>query len=298
MEQFNFKTAASLLPKLDGKVETVYSLIDGIELYEPSLNEAGKPLLVNYVLKACILHKDKLRLKFNYGNTADLIKDLKTNFLPRQSAPVLAARLQALRQNNMSIAEYATSIESLMSDLTLAQGGSDPNVTEIFKKANEKLAIDVFANGIRSNELRTIIKARGFESLSEAINAAKDESVRVQQQPAVYHVRGQANFRGRGNYQNTKYRVNNNRNNNNFNRNNNNSNRNYSNMNNNNGSHNFNRNSNNRGNYNRGNSRFLSNQGGSSNSSFVPRGRNSENQRVFTATEINKDQTFFRASHE
>ncbi|KAF5294778.1 hypothetical protein FQA39_LY00262 [Lamprigera yunnana] len=48
-ENFDFKTTASLLPKVGNDLNTIYQLIEGIELYEPSLSAAGKPLLINYV---------------------------------------------------------------------------------------------------------------------------------------------------------------------------------------------------------------------------------------------------------
>jgi len=212
MDKFCFKTASSLLPKLNDRTETVNSLIDGIDLYNPSLNVEGKILLINYVLKACIPYKDRIRLKSSYDNIEQLISDIKLNFLPRQSAPVLASKLQSMRQDNLSIDEYARAIEKLMADLTLAQGGSDPKIIEIFRQENEKVAIDVFTNGVRNTEIRTILKAKGFGSLSEAINVAKDEALRVKQhQPSIFQMRGHAHSsRGRPNFRQNSYNFQNN----------------------------------------------------------------------------------------
>lgn len=194
--KFDFKTASSLLPKLNGTVDTVHQLIEGIELYEPSLNETNKPLLINFVLKACVPYREKLRLKSTYADTISLIADLKKHFLPKQSAPALAARLQTLKQNNLSIDDFGKSVEALMSDLTIAQSGDDATRVDIFRKANEKIAIDVFANGIRNTELRTVIKARNYDNLSEAINAAKEETVPEQQHSqSTFHMRTKQNHR-------------------------------------------------------------------------------------------------------
>ncbi|KAK9877278.1 hypothetical protein WA026_017670 [Henosepilachna vigintioctopunctata] len=158
-EQFNFRTASSLLPKLDGKIETIHHLIEGIELYESALDQINKPLLVNYVLKACIGHVEKIRLKQSYNSVDELIADIKTHFLPKQSASALAARLQACQQGSTDIEEYGRSIEILMSELTIAQAGNDARALEIFKGANEKIAVDVFARGIKNFKTRTIIKS-------------------------------------------------------------------------------------------------------------------------------------------
>lgn len=225
-ENFCLKTAASLLPKMDSNnTESVYQLISGIELYDSFLNQNSKPSVINYVIKACISQRDKIRLKEKYDNIANLIKDLKEHFIPKQSATALANKLQASKQGNLSIDEYGRSIESLMSDLTIAQSENDASATEIFKKANEKVAIDVFARGLNNREIRTLIKARNYEKLSEAISAAKDENLQNQHEQnssALLHIK--SNNRGRGtfyqnknfyrkNYQRTNTRYNNNYNN-------------------------------------------------------------------------------------
>ncbi|KAK9882470.1 hypothetical protein WA026_021504 [Henosepilachna vigintioctopunctata] len=190
------RTASSLLPKLDGKIETTHHLIECIELYESALDQINKPLLVNYVLKACIGHVEKIRLKQSYNSVDELIADIKTHFLPKQSASALAARLQACQQGSTDIEEYGRSIEILMSELTIAQAGNDARALEIFKGANEKIAVDVFARGIKNFETRTIIKSRNFNKLSDAINAAKEEAVLHQQNASVLHFRDQ--YRGQG----------------------------------------------------------------------------------------------------
>ncbi|KAK9887267.1 hypothetical protein WA026_021119 [Henosepilachna vigintioctopunctata] len=192
------KTASSLLPKLDGKIETIHHLIEGIELYESALDQINKPLLVNYVLKACIGHVEKIRLKQSYNSVDELIADIKTHFLPKQSASALAARLQACQQGSTDIEEYGRSIEILMPELTIAQAGNDARALEIFKGANEKIAVDVFARGIKNFETRTIIKSRNFNKLSDAIIAAKEEAVLHQQNASVLHFKDQYRGQGRG----------------------------------------------------------------------------------------------------
>ncbi|KAF5279824.1 hypothetical protein FQA39_LY18217 [Lamprigera yunnana] len=137
-ETFDFKTAASLLSK------TVYQLIEGIELYEPSLSAVGKPIFINYVLKPCLS---------NYTNTNKLITDLKKQFLPKQSSTALVAQLQQTKQGNLNIDKDGRSIESLMVDFTITQGGDNGEAIATFRKANEKIAIDVFTRGIRNREV-------------------------------------------------------------------------------------------------------------------------------------------------
>lgn len=194
-ENFDFKTAATLLHKLDGKIESVHQLIQGIELYEPTLCPAAKPLLLNYVLKVCIPYNDKIRFQSTYAESKSLIADLQKVFLPKHSAPALLFQMQNCKQNNKSIDQYGQLIAELMAKLTLAQAGNANENIEIFRKENEKVAIDVFARGIQNSELRTIIKAQNYQTLNEAINAAKEESVQSPHESAVFHYNNYNNQR-------------------------------------------------------------------------------------------------------
>ncbi|KAF5282563.1 hypothetical protein FQA39_LY04970 [Lamprigera yunnana] len=93
------------------------------------------------------------------------------------SSTALVAQLQQTKQGNLNIDEYVRSIESLMTDLTIAQAGDNGEAIATCREANEKIAIEVFTRGIRNREVQTVTRARNFRSLSEAINAAKKESV-------------------------------------------------------------------------------------------------------------------------
>ena len=64
-----------------------------------------------------------------------------------------------------------------MADLTISQAGGDTQSEKVLAGVNEKLAINAFANGLRQNELKTIIKARNFATLREAVLAAAEESL-------------------------------------------------------------------------------------------------------------------------
>lgn len=61
-ENFDLRTAASLLPSMDGSEEATKQLIDAIELYSELLDQSSKPLLVKYILKAKLNQNAKCRL--------------------------------------------------------------------------------------------------------------------------------------------------------------------------------------------------------------------------------------------
>lgn len=194
-EKFDIRTAASLLPCLDGSEEATKQLIDSIQLYSDMLNNDGQKMLINYVLKTRLTQSAKLRLSLTYNTVENLITDIKTHLLTKKSAAVLATDLHNSRQNNKSIDEYSKNIEELLTNLTLAQADGDQNKIAILKEVNEKLAINAFSNGLRNSELRTIIKARNYSSLKDAIVGAKDEETLKlsNSQHSAFHLRHNTN---------------------------------------------------------------------------------------------------------
>ena len=61
---------------------------------------------------------------------------------------------------------------------------------DILKISNEKLAIGVFTNGLSNPELRTVVKARNYSTIKDAINGAKDEErSKYSSVPQIMHIR-------------------------------------------------------------------------------------------------------------
>lgn len=201
MEKFDLKTASSLLPLMNGTESVTRQLIEGIDLYNALLDEQGKKALTTYVLKTRLTLSAKLKLKTSYDNNENLIKDLKVHCITKQSASALASKLHSIRQGSNSISDFGKVIEDLMVNLTLSQTDNDENAIKILNKVNEKIAINSFANGLNNHELRTIMKARGYTTLSEVIRGAQDEDMNKTAQ--VFHMKSK--FRNTGNQQNYRY---------------------------------------------------------------------------------------------
>lgn len=174
-DKFDLKVASTLLPAMNGNENVTKQLIDAIELYDELLNPEGKKLLTTYVLKTKITQAAKLRLNSVYEANADLIVDLRRNFITKQAASAISIEIHNARQGQKSVEDYGQTIESLMVNLTLSQANGDEAIARVLSKTNEKIAIASFANGLRDPELKTLIKARNFETLQAAIVAAKDE---------------------------------------------------------------------------------------------------------------------------
>lgn len=174
-EKFDLRTAASLLPVMNGTENVTRQLIDGIDLYDSLLDASGKTSLTNYVLKTRISQNAKIRLANSYTSNQNLIRDIKTHFLTKKAASTLSVQLSTIRQGNRSIEDFGRKIEDLLSELTIAQADGNEEALNVLSGVNEKLAINSFANGLNSADVRTIVKARNYAKLGEAIRGAKDE---------------------------------------------------------------------------------------------------------------------------
>lgn len=176
-EKFDIRVAASLLPSMDGTEEATKQLIDAIELYSEMLDDNGKLFLIKYILKVKINQTAKLRLDKEYGSVKNLLSDMNKHLIAKKSAAVLSTQLNSMKQGNKNIEDYAKSIEQLMLDLTISQADNDDKAISILKSVNEKIAINTFASGLRDSDLRTIVKARNYSNLKDAIIGAKEEEI-------------------------------------------------------------------------------------------------------------------------
>lgn len=203
-EKFDLRTASSLLPPMDGTEDATNQLIDAIQLYNDLLDADGKKLLITYVLKVKLSQSAKMRLDKTYATVEMLVSDMKKHLLTKKSATALATELHSIKQEGKSIDDFAKNIEELFLNLTLAQADGKENSLTVLREVNENLAIHAFSNGLKNSELRTVIKARNYSSLKDAISGAKDEE-RQKGANSVhnsFHMRVQNNssrFNNRGN---------------------------------------------------------------------------------------------------
>ncbi|KAJ8704378.1 hypothetical protein PYW08_013102 [Mythimna loreyi] len=175
MAKFDLKIALNLLPVMNDTEAVTKQLIDGIEYYDSVLEDASKKELIEFVLKSRLSQFAKLRLAKKYGNVTELLRDMKIHLLPKKSFTAISSKLQSIKQNEKTITDYGQELSSLFVDLTISQSEGHEESYDSLKRVNEKLAIKRFADGLRNRRLSTIIAARNYDSLSDAIQAAIDE---------------------------------------------------------------------------------------------------------------------------
>lgn len=202
--EFDLKTACSLLPVMDGTESVTKRLIDGIEMYSEMINATDNDLLIKFVLKNRITENAKLRMAATYTSISELVKDMRTHLITKKSFTAIQSRLQNISQGYRTIDEYGTELEQLFTDLTISQADGESTKYDILKPINEKFAIRKFADGLKNSRLSTIVAARNYSSLKDAIQAAKDEECIISSNSGdVMHFTNKSNNRGqRGNYSN------------------------------------------------------------------------------------------------
>lgn len=178
MEKFDIRTAAALIPVMDNCEEAVEKIIDGLKMYSECLDdEKSRALLISFVLKTRLTKVAKLKLKTEYKTIEELLSDIKKYLLTKKSASSLLSQLENITQREQSISDYGKKIEELFVDLTISQADSNEKAYEILRPINERHAIKKFADGLRNRRLSTIIAARNFTELKEAVRAAEDEEL-------------------------------------------------------------------------------------------------------------------------
>lgn len=209
--EFDLKSACSLIPILDGKEDTVKRLIDAVEIYAEMLNEGGQQFLIKFVLKGRLSETAKLRVATSYASVNDMLKDFRNKLLTKKSFTAIQNQIQSLNQGFRSIDDYGSQLEKLLMQLTISQADGNADTCAVLKPINEKMVIKKFADGLKNERLSTVIAARNYTSLQDAIQAAKDESLPSSSVPRTAEVmRMTSTFRGRGNNRFSKFRGQNN----------------------------------------------------------------------------------------
>lgn len=175
MAKFDLKVAINLLPVSSDDEDSIKRLIDGIDYYSSELDDESQRRLVNFVLKNRLSQAAKLKLCSTYGSVSALLCDMKNQLLPKKSTTSIQRKLYNFRQNDLSIDEFGKQVTELFVDLTITQSEGKEDVFKILKPINEKQAIKSFAEGLRNRRLSTLISARNYTSLKDAVQAAVDE---------------------------------------------------------------------------------------------------------------------------
>lgn len=173
---FDSKVALKIIPSMKDK--------DDLHRFCRCVDIVWKPLVEKNDKKFCLdiiiskLEKsayDVVRYR-DFENWPDLKKALENKFVKRRSQGIVSTELISLVQTN-DVSSFSDKIEALLGELNeicIFNQGVD-NV-DVIMELNERTALSSFVNGL-NEPLSTIVKARNFESLSDAIQQAIEEEI-------------------------------------------------------------------------------------------------------------------------
>lgn len=173
---FDFKIFNAMIPMFRGNKNELRKFIDSGDLYFETLSDAGQEefervimlKLDNYIYNWCQ----------NKGvDSWETIKEnLKRKYKTASNLPLLQKELFTIKQERrQSVGQFAEEIERKLFEMNeVAKGEIEEFDVGRYKQYHEKLALRAFQDGLKG-ALRMYIKARNFQTLSEAITEAMNE---------------------------------------------------------------------------------------------------------------------------
>lgn len=198
------KTAASLIPDFDGKVENLTSFIDALELVN-SIKESHEAIAVSLV-------KTKLKgsarnLISNEDSLTRIIDTLK-NSVKGESVEVITAKLLNLKQKNKTANQYTKEVDELTKALEGAYI-SDGLTNNLASRYSTQQAVRAMSRNCSIEKVKLIMEAGNFATMNEAISKfinSCTESTGNEHTVLHYKQRGGGNYRG-GQYRRNRGRY-------------------------------------------------------------------------------------------
>lgn len=201
MADFKILEANKLLPEFDGNLTKLTNFLNLTEYIYETLKDEEKTKLINFIIntklsdtarnKIAVETKPKTYIEFKNLFT----KTFKSNRTPLN----IQTELINLKQTNLNITTYASTIEKLTFELNNALTlNKDANTKKITNEINDQLALNIFKKGL-NEPIKSIIFAAKPASLQDAIQLASEAN--ASQPPSQVF-----NYRS-----NTRYDYNNNR---------------------------------------------------------------------------------------
>lgn len=187
--EFDFTKHSKIIPVFDGESKNFTNFINLVELVYDSLNDAGKVMLINFVMKTKLT--DPVRTKLSIYPNPNNFANLKENFskIIRSSRTALSIQneLSRVKQNNSTLLEFSSKIETLIAELNsiqIRQSGEEHR--DIIAKINDEIGLNAFKSGL-NDKLRSTVLAGRPTALNDAINLAFDSDIPQESEAKVFY---------------------------------------------------------------------------------------------------------------
>lgn len=173
---FDFKVFNAMVPTFRGNKNELRKFIDSGDLYVETLNDAGEEEFEKLIM----LKLDSYIYNWCQNKGVDSWEEIKDNlkrkYKTTSNLPLLQKELFAIRQDRReSVGEFGERIEKKLFEMNeVARGEIEEFDVGRYRQYHEKLALRAFQDGLKDT-LRIYIKARNYETLSEAITEAMNE---------------------------------------------------------------------------------------------------------------------------
>lgn len=179
MAEFTFQQIVKLLPNLKGKSD-LQLFLNRAEIIQSTLVSTKTKEFFLKCVKACCTD---FKVQIETLTSWDLIKaKLVSIILPYKSIlQILEQFLKITQYPKENIQSYHSRIVKITNELDKAYKLDFSNANtvnlEFLYSVNEKNAIRIFIKGIRCKNLKTLLKSRDFETLSDVYELARIEEV-------------------------------------------------------------------------------------------------------------------------
>ena len=173
---FDFKTFNAMIPMFRGNKAELRKFIDSGDLLFDALTEDGQTEFERLIMLKLDSYIYNWCQNKGVNSWEGLKENLKRKYKTTSNLPLLQKELFACRQNKReSVGEFGERIEKKLFDMNeVARGEIEEFDVGRYKQYHEKLALRAFQDGLKDT-LRIYIKARNYETLSEAITEAMNE---------------------------------------------------------------------------------------------------------------------------
>lgn len=206
---FDIKMATALVAPYSGKEEETESFIDALDLLNVLTEEGDRSTMIRFI-KTRITGRAKLSITPDL-QTLDAIKaKLRQKFSMKLSSDAILAQLKATQQGSKKLTDYISQIENLTAQLTRAFISENVASGETAENLAEKFARQALVDNVANPETSLILRASNYTKLSDI--AAKAIAIDKPVKANVFHFnaqdnKNQGNFKN--NFQNNKWRSNN-----------------------------------------------------------------------------------------
>jgi hypothetical protein len=183
MADFSYETALKL-PSLTITSEVAArDFLDNVEVYYDLLNDAGKTILLNFIIKTKIQGHAKTKL----GNkVAENFKNLKVLVYEScgttETHESLKTKLNGIKQGGKSLEGFAESITLIteqLAALEIKRQRANAAAETAIRSMADREALSAFKKGLKS-EVKVVVEAAQPNSIQEALQVASSAQANIQ----------------------------------------------------------------------------------------------------------------------